>query len=422
MLDIASIRQDFPILARRVNGRRLVYLDNAATTQKPRQVIEAITRFYECTNANIHRGIHTLAEEATAQYEDVRAKVAAFINAPRASEIVFTRGATEAINLVATAWGRKFLRPGDEIVVTEMEHHSNIVPWQLAARDTDARVRAVPFLPDGTLDMDAARRMIASGNVRLVAATHMSNVLGTINPVQELARMAHAAGALFLADGAQSVPHLPVDVQALGVDFFAFSAHKMLGPTGVGVLWGRRDLLEAMDPYQGGGSMIGTVAIEGSTWAELPQKFEAGTPNIAGVVGFGAAIDYLNDLGMEVVRAHEVALTTYALKALADVDGVAVFGPRDAARRGGLIAFALGDLHPHDVAQVLDQQGIAVRAGHHCAQPLHRCLNLEAGATTRASFSIYNDRDDVDALVAGLRETVRFFGPPARAITKAGAP
>ncbi len=421
MLDVARIRRDFPVLERTVNGQRLVYLDNGATTQKPRQVIEALTRFYSLHNANIHRGIHTLAEEATALYEDVRAKVAGFINAPHASEVVFTRNTTEAINLVAAAWGRKFLRPGDEIVITLMEHHSNIVPWQLIARDTGAHLRAIPFLPDGTLDLDAARTLIGSGRVRLVAVVHMSNVLGTINPVAELAELAHAAGALLLVDGAQSVPHLPVDVQALGADFLAFSAHKMLGPTGVGVLWARRALLEAMDPYQGGGSMIATVAVEGSTWAEVPQKFEAGTPNIADVVAFGAAIDYLRDLGMDAVRAHEIALTRYALDALRALPGVRVVGPLEATARGGIIAFSYADLHPHDVSQVLDRYGIAVRAGHHCTQPLHRALNLEVQATTRASFYIYNDRDDVDALVEALRATGRFFGIPAAAASSAQA-
>jgi len=421
MLDVAQIRRDFPVLERTVNGRRLVYLDNGATTQKPQQVIETITRFYSWHNANIHRGIHTLAEEATALYEDVRAKVAAFINAPRAAEIVFTRNTTEAINLVAAAWGRKFLRPGDEIVITLMEHHSNIVPWQLVARDTGARLRAIPFLPDGTLDLDAARQLIGSGRVRLVAVVHMSNVLGTINPVVELAELAHAAGALLLVDGAQSVPHLPVDVRALGADFLAFSAHKMLGPTGVGVLWARRELLEAMDPYQGGGSMIATVEIERSTWAEVPHKFEAGTPNIADVVAFGAALDYLRDLGMEAVRAHECALTQYALDALHALPAVRVVGPPDAARRGGIIAFSYADLHPHDVSQVLDRYGVAVRAGHHCTQPLHRALNLDVAATTRASFYIYNDRDDVDALVEALQAAGRFFGLPAAAQRQAGA-
>jgi cysteine desulfurase/selenocysteine lyase len=419
MLDIARIRDDFPILRRSINGRRLVYLDNGATTQKPRQVIAAITDFYEQHNANVHRGIHTLTEEASAMYEGVRPKVAAFLHAPDTSEVVFTRNTTEGINLVASAWARKTLGPGDEILVTEMEHHSNLVPWQLAAQATGARVRAIPFLPDGTLDLGTARHMLGSGRVRLLALTHMSNVLGTINPVRELAAMAHTAGALVLVDGAQSVPHMPVDVQELGIDFLAFSAHKMLGPTGVGVLWARRELLEAMDPYQGGGSMISTVELERSRWAEVPAKFEAGTPNIADVVAFGAAIEYLWTLGMEQVRGHEMQITQYALDRLREVVPVRVHGPREVNERGGLIAFSFDGLHPHDVSQVLDQYGVAVRAGHHCAQPLHRCLNLEAGATTRASFYVYNDRDDVDAMVDALKETARFFGV-AGAATPAG--
>jgi cysteine desulfurase/selenocysteine lyase len=415
MLDVARIRRDFPILSRSIHGRRLVYLDNAATSQKPRQVIEALTAFYQTSNANIHRGIHTLAEEATARYEGVRGKVAAFIDAGSAEEIVFTRNTTESINLVANAWGRKYLAPGDLIVLTEMEHHSNIVPWQLVAQATGAVIRAIPLLPGGTLDLDAARRIIGAGGVKLVAVGHMSNVLGTINPVAEIAAMAHAAGALVCIDGAQSVPHLPVDVRALDADFYAFSAHKMLGPTGVGVLYGKRELLAAMAPYQGGGSMITRVEIESSSYAEGPAKFEAGTPNIADVVAFGAALDYLAGLGMANVRAHELELTQYALDALRNLDGVHVHGPREVAERGGVISFSFADLHPHDVSQLLDSRGIAVRAGHHCAQPLHRCLNVEAGSTTRASFYIYNDRDDVDALVEGLRYTSAFFGIPSMA-------
>ncbi len=410
MLDVARIRADFPILNRQVHGRRLVYLDNGATTQKPVQVIEALTRFYSLHNANVHRGVHTLSDEATELYEDVRAKVAAFINAHSAAEIVFTRNTTESINLVASGWARRNLRPGDEIVVTAMEHHSNLVPWQLAAAATGARVRAIPFLADGTLDMDNARQVLGSGKARLLAVVHMSNVLGTINPVEELTRLAHDAGALVLVDGAQSVPHLPTDVRELDADFLAFSAHKMLGPTGVGVLWGRRGLLDAMDPYQGGGSMIATVEIEHSTWAETPQKFEAGTPNIADVVAFGAAIDYLLDLGMGNVRAHEVALTRYALEQLAALPETHIFGPAQPEQRGGIITFGYAGLHPHDIAQVLDQYGVAVRAGHHCTQPLHRALNLDVGATTRASLYIYNDRDDIDALVDALGRTGRFFG------------
>lgn len=421
MLDTTRIRQDFPILARLVHGRRLVYLDNAATTQKPRQVIEALTRFYELHNANIHRGIHTLADEATELYEDTRAKVAALLGAATPAEIVFTRNTTEAINLVAQTWARSTLTPGDQIVVSTMEHHSNLVPWQMVAQATGTVLRAIPFDADGVLDIDAARAIISGGRVRLVALTAMSNVLGTINPIEEVAAITHAAGALLLVDGAQSVPHLPVDVRRLGADFLAFSAHKMLGPTGVGVLWARRQLLDAMPPYQGGGSMIESVEIERSTWASPPQKFEAGTPNIADVVAFGAAIDYLRDLGMEAVREHEQGLTGYALEALRGIDGMTIHGPLDAERRGGLLSFSFADLHPHDISQVLDQYGIAVRAGHHCAQPLHRALNIPAGATTRASFSIYNDRDDIDELVEGLRRTGRFFGvvtPPAVALSE----
>ncbi len=418
MLDVTRIKEDFPILQRRVHGRRLVYLDNAATTQKPRPVIGALTGFYETSNANIHRGIHTLAEEATLAYEGVRDKVSAFINAGSEHEIIFTRNTTESINLVAHAWGRENLGPGDVIVLTEMEHHSNIVPWQLVAKATGATIRAVPLLPDGTLDLDAARRLIGAGNVKMVAVAHMSNVLGTINPVAEIAAMAHAAGALVTIDGAQSVPHLPVDVRALDADFVAFSAHKMLGPTGVGVLYGKREHLKAMAPYQGGGSMISKVLIESSTYAEGPAKFEAGTPNIADVVAFGAALDYLSALGMANVRAHEIELTQYALDCLQSLGEVQIYGPTDVQQRGGVVTFAFAGLHPHDISQTLDSRGIAVRAGHHCAQPLHACLNVEVGSTTRASFYIYNDRDDVDALVDGLKYTAKFFGIPASAAAR----
>jgi cysteine desulfurase / selenocysteine lyase len=412
MLDVARIKEDFPILSRRVHGRRLVYLDNAATTQKPRQVIAALAGFYETSNANIHRGIHTLAEEATAAYEGVRSKVASFIGASDEAEIVFTRNTTEAINLVASAWGRRSLRPGDTIVLTQMEHHSNIVPWQLVAQATGAVIQATPLLPDGTLDMDAARALIRPG-VKMVAVTHMSNVLGTINPVAELAELAHAAGALITVDGAQSAPHLPVDVSALGADFFAFSAHKMLGPTGVGVLFGKREHLAAMDPYQGGGSMIARVRIDASTYAEGPAKFEAGTPNIADVVAFGAAIDYLNTIGMANVRAHELELVEYAIDRLRRLPDLRLYGPLDLDRRGGVLTFDFAGLHPHDISQTLDSRGIAVRAGHHCAQPLHAHLKIEVGSSTRASFYIYNDHDDVDALIEGLAYTGEFFGVPA---------
>ncbi len=415
MLNVDQIRQDFPILARQVHGRRLVYLDNAATTQKPRQMIQSLTDFYETSNANIHRGIHTLAEEATVAFEGVRGMVARFIHAADEREIIFTRNTTESINLVANAWGRRNLKPGDVIVLTEMEHHSNIVPWQIVAQATGATIRAIPLLPDGTLDLNAARAIIGAGAVKMVAVTQMSNVLGTINPIADLAAMAHAVGALITVDGAQSAPHLPVDMDAIDADFFAFSAHKMLGPTGVGVLYGRQAHLAVMDPYQGGGSMIARVRIESSTYAEGPARFEAGTPNIADVVAFGAALDYLTALGMENVRAHEVELTGCAIDRLCRLPETRVFGPLDVDRRGGVLAFDFAGLHPHDISQMLDSRGVAVRAGHHCAQPLHACLNIEVGSSTRASFYIYNDRDDVDALIDALEYTGRFFGIPALA-------
>ena len=407
MLDVRRVRQDFPILRQQVNGRRLVYLDNAATTQKPRQVIEALVRYYETSNANIHRGIHTLATRATEQYEDARRKVARFIGARGPEEVVFTRNATEAINLVARAWGDEHVGEGDEIVLTLMEHHSNIVPWQLLARRTGATLRYAGITDDGRLDLDELRRLIGP-RTKLVAVTHMSNVLGTINPVADIAEMAHAAGALVLVDGAQSVPHLPVDVQALGADFLAFSAHKMLGPTGVGVLWARAELLEAMPPFLGGGDMIAVVRPESSTWAELPHKFEAGTPNIADVIAFGAAIDYLAGIGMANVRRHEEELTELALEQLRRVPGLRVFGPVAASERGGVVSFSMQAAHPHDVATIADGYGVAIRAGHHCAQLLMRALGVPA--TSRASFSIYNDADDIEALVEALEGVNRVFG------------
>ncbi|PFG74182.1 cysteine desulfurase [Tepidiforma thermophila] len=407
MLDVRRIRQDFPILRQQVNGRPLVYLDNAATTQKPRQVIEALVRYYETSNANIHRGIHTLATRATEQYEDARRKVARFIGARGPEEVVFTRNATEAINLVARAWGDEHVGEGDEIVLTLMEHHSNIVPWQLLARRKGATLRYAGITGDGNLDLDELRRLIGP-RTKLVAVTHMSNVLGTINPVADIAEMAHAAGALLLVDGAQSVPHLPVDVQELGADFLAFSAHKMLGPTGVGVLWARAELLEAMPPFLGGGDMIAVVRPESSTWAELPHKFEAGTPNIADVIAFGAAVDYLADIGMANVRRHEEELTELALERLRRVPGLRVFGPAAASERGGVVSFSMEAAHPHDVATIADGYGVAIRAGHHCAQLLMRALGVPA--TSRASFSIYNGADDIEALVEALEGVNRVFG------------
>ncbi|MDE3097161.1 MAG: cysteine desulfurase [Chloroflexota bacterium] len=406
--DIDQIRRDFPILDRKVHGKPLVYLDNAATTQKPRQVIDRLVHYYEHENANIHRGLHTLAEEATAAYEESRRKAGAFINAAHPDEeIIFTRNTTESINLVANAWGRKFLKPGDEIVFSAMEHHSNLIPWQLIALTTGATLRFIEIDDDGKLIWDDALAKITE-KTKIVAVTQMSNVLGTINPVRELAALAHAAGAIMLVDGAQSVPHMPVDVRDLDCDFLAFSSHKMLGPTGVGVLYGKRDILDAMDPFLGGGEMIKRVTYESSTYADLPNKFEAGTPNIADVIAFAPAIDYLEALGMDAIRAHEIAITQYAIDALAAVEGVTLYGPRDAADKGGAVAFNYGDLHPHDLSQVLDAEGIAIRAGHHCAQPLMR--RLDVVATARASFYLYNRREEVDALVEALAVADRMFG------------
>jgi cysteine desulfurase/selenocysteine lyase len=406
MLDVQRIRADFPILHQEVNGHPLVYLDNAATTQKPRAVIDALVRYYEHDNANVHRGIHTLAERATAQFEGVRAAVARFIGAPAASDVVFTRNTTESINLVARAWAEANLDEGDEIVLTTMEHHSNIVPWQLVARRKGAVLRYADVTAEGYLDLDHLRSLIGP-RTKLVSVAHMSNVLGTINPVAEIAAIAHSAGAKLLVDGAQSAPHLPVDVTALGCDFFALSAHKMLGPTGVGVLWAAPGLLAEMDPFLGGGSMISLVKPEMSTWAELPQKFEAGTPNIADVIAFGAALEYLEALGMPAVREHEAALTAYAIDALQRVGGVTIHGPLEVERRGGAVSFTLQDVHPHDVSTVLDGYGVAIRAGHHCAQLLMR--RLQVPATNRASFYVYNHEGEVDVLCAALQQTKRIF-------------
>lgn len=407
MLDTDAIRKDFPILDQQVNGRPLVYLDSAATTQKPRQVIDALVRYYETSNANIHRGIHTLANRATEQYEGVRAKVARFIGAPNPDDVVFTRNSTESINLVAHSWGDSHIGEGDEIVLTLMEHHSNIVPWQLLARRKGAVLRYITVREDGHLDMDHVRALVGP-RTKLISLVHMSNVLGTINPVAEIAAIAREHGALVLLDAAQSVPHLPVDVTALGADFVAFSSHKMLGPTGVGVLWAREGLLAEMDPFLGGGDMIALVRPEESTWADVPHKFEAGTPNIADVIAFGAAIDYLEALGMANVRQHEIELTAYAMDALAQIDGLRIFGPSNPGEKGGVVSFAMEAAHPHDIATIADGHGVAIRAGHHCAQLLMRHLGVPA--TSRASFAIYNDTHDVDALVEALRHVNRIFG------------
>jgi len=404
-LDPAALRGEFPILDREVRGKPLVYLDSANTSQKPRQVLDAMTDYYERHNANVHRAVHTLSEEATHLFEQARGKVARFAGASERAT-VFTKNASEAINLVAYAWGLRNLREGDEILVTEMEHHSNLVPWQLVAGMTGARVRAVPVTGDHLLDLDALDRLLG-GRTRMVAVSAMSNMLGTLNPVPAVAERAHAAGALVLADAAQAVPHAGARLDELGADFLAFTGHKMLGPMGVGVLAAREEVLAGMEPFLGGGEMIRDVTIEGSTWNDIPWRFEAGTPNVAEAVGLGAAVDFLQALGMDRVRAAEADLTAYALKRLGEVQGLRVYGPAELEQRGGVVSFTLGSIHPHDVAQVLDEEGIAVRAGHHCTMPLHRRLGVQA--TTRASFSVYSTADEVDALVAGLEKTARFF-------------
>lgn len=405
--DVARIRKDFPILDREVRGKKLVYLDSAATSQKPQVVIDTLTRYYQQSNANVHRGVHTLSDEATDAYEQARLKVSRFIKSPSSRSVVFVRNSTEAINLVAQSWARKRLKAGDEIVLTRMEHHSNLIPWQMVAAETGAKLKFIYLKPDGTMNLEHAAELIGD-RTRLVAISHMSNVLGTINPVRELADMAHQRGALMLADGAQSVPHMPVDVGELGCDFLAFSGHKMLGPMGIGVLWAREELLEEMDPFMGGGSMIMEVTCETATWNDVPWKFEAGTPDVAGAIGLGAAIDYLQGLGMENVRQHEMELTGYALQELSKIDGMYIFGPRDPRIRGGVISFNMLDVHPHDVGTILDQEGIAIRAGHHCCQPLMRWLDVPA--TARASFYVYNTKEEVDALAAGLIKAKEIMG------------
>jgi cysteine desulfurase/selenocysteine lyase len=405
-LDIARIRQDFPILSREVRpGVPLVYLDSAATAQKPIVVIAAMDDFYCRSNANIHRGIHVLAEEATAMYEKGREQVANFIHAPAAKQIIFTRNASESINLVAYTWGRANLKSGDVIILTEMEHHSNLVPWQMLAAERGAKLAFIPVTGDGLLDLDIYRKLLEQ-NPKLVAFTHMSNVLGTITPAAEIIRLAHAAGAITVVDGAQSVPHIPVDVQSLDADFLAFSAHKMLGPTGIGALYGKASLLEAMPPFLGGGDMIKAVHLESFTPNAIPHKFEAGTPAIAEAVGFGAAMAYLTGVGMEAVAAHEQEIIAYALERLEEIPGVRVLGP-SADKKGGVAAFVLEGVHPHDVAQILDQYGVSVRAGHHCAQPLHEKFGLPA--TTRASFYLYNTRAEVDKLVEAIYGVKKIF-------------
>ena len=403
----SGLRSDFPILRRQVNGHPLVYLDNAASSQKPESVIRAVDDYYRCHNANVHRGIHTLSQEATDLYEGAREKVSSFIGAAHPHEIIWTRGTTESINLVAHSWGRKFLRPGDQILATELEHHSNIVPWQLLAQATGAEFKYVPLKSHSDrLSPEDFERMITP-RTRLVALTQMSNVVGTILPVKEIAEISHRHGALVLVDGAQSVPHMPVDVTELGIDFMAFSSHKMLGPTGIGALFGRTELLETMDPYQGGGDMISTVSMEKSTWNSLPHKFEAGTPYISGPIGLGAAVDYLSAVGMDAVHRHEQELTQYALDKMGHIPGITIYGPEDPKTRGAVVAFNVGDVHPHDIGQVLDSYGVATRAGHHCAQPLMRVLGV--GSTVRASFYLYNSEEDVDVLVDAVNKAISYF-------------
>jgi len=405
-IDVVAIRKDFPILERELRpGVPLVYLDSTATTQKPVAVLAAMDGFYRHSNANIHRGVHTLAEEATAMYEGARQQVADFIHAASDREIVFTRNTTESINLVAYTWGRINLKAGDMILLTGMEHHSNLIPWQILAAERGVTLEFIPVMEDGLLDLDAFQALLERGP-RLIAFTGMSNVLGTINPVADIVSLAHAAGALTLVDGAQLVPHLPVDVRLLDVDFLAFSAHKMLGPTGIGALYARERLLEALPPFLGGGDMIKTVHLRSFTSNDIPHKFEAGTPAVAEAVGFGAAISYLNALGMDSVAAHERELVTYALERLEEIPGVRVLGPA-AEKRGGVAAFTLEGVHPHDVAQILDHYGVAVRAGHHCAQPLHEQFGITA--TTRASFYVYSMKEEVEKLVVGIYQVKKIF-------------
>lgn len=403
-IDVQAIRRDFPILEQQVHGKPLIYFDNGATTQKPKAVIEAVSRYYEKDNANVHRGIHQLSERATTGFEEARKKVAAFIGAQSEQQIIFTRGTTESINLVAAAWGRKFVSAGDEIILTEMEHHSNLIPWQLLAQEKGAVLKYLSITEEGTLDFSGFDSIL-SNRTKLIAVTHMSNVFGTINPIKKIISLAHDRGIPVLLDAAQSVPHLPIDVEHLDCDFLAFSGHKMLAPTGIGVLYAKRSRLENMDPYQGGGEMISSVWHDKSTWNEIPHKFEAGTPNIAGAIGLGAAIDYLNALGMVHITHYEQALTTYALDKMMRIPNMKIYG--NAPERGGAISFNIGNVHPHDLSHFLDQQGIAVRAGHHCAQLIMRKFDI--AATTRASFYFYNTFPEIDYFVEQLAEAQRFF-------------
>ncbi|MCC6607420.1 MAG: cysteine desulfurase [Anaerolineae bacterium] len=406
MLDVNKIRADFPILQEEAYpGIPLVYLDSAASSQKPLPVIEVMNQYYRRINANVHRGIHRLSEEATNAYEGARERITRFINAADSAEVIYVRNATEAFNLVAYSWGRANLRPGDEILITAMEHHANIVPWQIMAEQTGAVLRHLPFLPNGTLDLDQLPQLLTE-KTKLFSFTAVSNVFGTVNPVRQLVDAAHQVGALAMVDAAQAVPHMPVDVQAWNCDFLAFSGHKMCGPTGIGILYGKRHILEAMPPFMGGGDMIRRVTLEGSTWADLPHKFEAGTPSIAEGIGLGTAVDYLTNLGMANVHAYEQYITNYALEALSEIDGLSILGP-SAAQRGGVAAFTIQGLHPHDIAELLDKDGIAIRAGHHCAMPLHHLCGVNSSA--RASFYIHTTTEEVDQLVTSLNRAKKIF-------------
>jgi cysteine desulfurase/selenocysteine lyase len=406
-LDARKLRADFPILEQEIHGKPLAYLDSAVSAQKPRQVLDAIRTFYETSYGNVHRGVYTLSERATEGYEGARQKVATFVNAPQSRELVFTRNATESINLVAYAWGLSTLGPGDLVVVTELEHHSNFVPWQYVAKRTGAGFRAIRLTDAGELDLDCLDELSADGDVKIVAANYVSNALGTVNPVERLAAWAHEQGAVMVVDAAQAAPHRRVDVQALGCDFLAFSAHKMCGPTSVGALWGRHELLARMEPFNLGGHMIRAVNLDETTWGEVPAKFEAGTQPIAEAVGFGAAVDYLEEVGLEAIEQHEHELVAYALERMADVPGITMYGPAP-ERRAGIVSFNLDGIHPHDVSQVLDYDGVAIRAGHHCCQPLMQRLGV--AATNRASFYLYTIPEEIDRLVEGLHKARKVFG------------
>lgn len=406
MIDAKALKKDFPILFQEINDEPLVYLDNAATSQKPQQVLDALNTYYQRDNANVHRGVHTLAERATAKYEMARQKVKTFINAKETAEVLFTRGTTTSLNWVAKSFGEANVNEGDEIVISYMEHHSNIIPWQQLAKKQKATLRYIELTPTGELDLASAKKLITA-KTKIVAITHVSNVLGVVNPIAELTEIAHQVGAVMVVDGAQSVPHMAVDVQQLDVDFYAFSGHKMLAPTGIGVLYGKRSLLEKMEPIEFGGEMIDFVYLEDSTWKELPWKFEAGTPNIAGAIGLGAAIDYLTEVGMEDIHHYEQELVAYVVPKLQEIPGITIYGPTDPAKRTGVITFNLEGVHPHDLATAMDMEGVAVRAGHHCAQPLMNYL--EVNSTARASFYFYNTKSDADTFIKALLATKEFF-------------